>query len=685
MSVGKSQPRLVSAEQGGTAMRVKSLVLFAIFLGLTVLLTEPGYPQQAEEIAMNVNASQTVDATGNAHVKWVITFNPPRGYDRVKRSYPNLYVLFRDLGPERSNFEIQKDSLKISSDDGQRSITFLADVLGLAVSRKNVWQIQVGPDEQISTQEGNKVFTTSQFGNQSGLRMTVINAYTLPASATDVHFESETHQLTYTLATKYLSVAKPEVEVNVRYRKRLMAAVYKVYGDPQAQDGAYWVAKCIFKNTGKSPARDLRISYRLGEYSDMSVPDPYSLVPPGGTVVDRYYPVISSKVADLRTPTPIQLYIRYDYKDSAGHAYFGEITQRMEMLGINQFEFSNLNDEDRSDSWFDFFNNAPLLAAFVTRMDDPVKQFAGYISHAAGGAAASASKEDAVRWLAAAYEMEVRNDIVYSTPSGFLSKDSSSGQDIKYPRDVFRDKSGTCVDLAITYAALAEAVGLKANLLVVPGHTFAIIKLPDGSLFPVENTGLGGGNQRMSFEEAVKAGIKEVQEYTQGPYYLVNVEEQWNTHRIPNPELQQLGTDFLAKSGIRPLDQLGNGGGAYSASNSSRRNNSTGLAGAAMQSGVPFLVVHDHGIGTLQTFCVGTLYVSQDTITYEAGRANDGRKDRFQIKRSDIREVKKNRMPMANMQAFHIRMQNGVNFNFAVVDESGNGLSPDSVLMALSQ
>lgn len=661
------------------------LAVFIVLTGLTAVLITPSYSQQAEEIAMTVTSSQIVDTAGNAHVKWVMTFNPPRGYDRIKRSYPNLYVLFRDFGPERASFEIQKDTLKISSDDGQRSITFLADVLGLAVSRKNRWQLQFEPDEQISTLEGNKVFTTAQAGNQSGLRLTLINSYTLPTNAANVHFDSETHQLTYTLPTKYASLTQPEVDVNVRYKKRLMAAVYKVYADPQAQDGVYWVAKCIFKNTGKSSVHNLRISYRLGEYSEMSVPDPYSLVPPGGTVVDRYYPVISSRVADLRTPTPIQLYVRYDYTDSAGRPHFGEVTERMEMLGINQFEFSNLNDEDRTDSWFDFFNNAPLLAAFVTRMDDPVKQFAGYASHAAGGAAAASSKDDAVHWLAAAYNMELKNDIVYSTPSGFLSKDTSSGQDIKYPRDVFRDKSGTCVDLAITYAALAEAVGLKANLLVVPGHTFAIIKLPDGEMMPVENTGLGGGNQKLSFEDAVKVGIKEVQEYTQGPYYLVNVEEQWDVHRVPNPELQQLGTDFLAKSGIKPLDELGNNS-TYSGGNNPRPNNGANLAGSvAAPTGVPFRVVHDHGIGTLQTFCVGTLYVTQDTIIYQADRANDGRIDRFQVKKSDIREVKKNRMPMANMQAFHIRMQNGANFNFAVVDQNGNPLLPDSALMALTQ
>jgi len=66
--------------------------------------------------------------------------------------------------------------------------------------------------------------------------------------------------------------------------------------------------------------------------------------------------------------------IRYEYKDNNGKPHSEEITKRLEMLGINQFEFSNLNDADRTDSWFDYFNNAPLLSAFVTRMDDHVKQ-----------------------------------------------------------------------------------------------------------------------------------------------------------------------------------------------------------------------------------------------------------------------------------------------------------------------
>jgi transglutaminase-like putative cysteine protease len=653
-----------------------SLRVSALFV--VALLALPASAQQAEEITININATQTIDAVGNAHVRLVMSFNPPRGYDRVKRNYPNLYVLFRDMGPERSSIEIDRETLKISSDDGQRAITFTADVLGKAVSRSNRWQIELEPNEQISTQDANKVFTISQFSSQTGLKITGINTYLLPPAAQNVKFDKETRLLSYTLPMAKAPIAPagpPEVDVAVRFKRRLMAAVYKVYGDMEAREGSYWVAKTTLKNSGKVPIYDLKIYYRLGEYTDLSVPESYSVVPPGGIVVDRYYPVIQSRVAELRTPTPMQLYVKYEYKDAAGKISSGELTKRLEMLGINQFEFSNLNDEDRSDNWFDYFNNAPLLSAFVTRMDDAVKQFAGYVSEAAGGADAASSKEGALRWLKAAYLMQLLNNVVYQTPSGFLTKDRSSGQDIKFPRDVFRDKSGTCVDLAITYAALAESVGLQANLMVVPGHTFAVIRLPGGELLPVENTGLGGGDQRMSFEQAVGVGMKNMRKFVEeGLFYFVNVEDQWTAGRVPNPELRPLGVDFLEKSGIKRLSGLDVPRGSRAEQQQ-------------QQQGKAFRVIHDHGLGNLVAFCLGTLYITEDTVVYRAERSTDGRMDSFQIKKTDIKEAKKNKLPLGqNMnyfEAFHVRLQNGVNYNFAHLDEQGRGLTVDPILMEL--
>jgi hypothetical protein len=664
-----------------TARTLLAIVLLASLAPLALA--------QQDEVTINVKGVQSIDLRGNAHVQWVMTFNPARGYDRVRKFYPNLYVLFRDLGPERSGFEINRETLKITPDDGQRSITINADFLGAAVSKNNRWQIQLEPDEQISNQDGNRIFTMAQTGGQNGVRMAFINTYTLPIGSRDVHLvPGKTPLLTYSLpVVKSPAVGKPEVDVKVRYKQRLMAAVYKIYGDEKAGDGAHWVAKTIFKNTGKTPIHDLKIAYKLGDYTEMSIPEAYSVVAAGGVVVDRYYPLISARVAELKNKTPLQLYIRYTYSDAAGRSYGGELTERPEMLGINQFQFSDLSDDDRTDTWRDSFNNAPLLAAFVTKMDDPVRQFAGYASHKAGMTSPASSPEDAIKWLKAAYEMELANDIVYTTPSGsFLAEGSTSIQDIKYPRDVFRDRTGTCIDLAILYAALAQSVGLYANLMVVPGHTFAVIRLPGGQLLAVENTGLGGGDQRFGFEKAVEIGMKELREHFEdGRYYLVDVQKEWDTDGVPTPELGQLATDFLEKSGIRPLN--GSSGGSRAGGGAgSRPAASTGLASSGAQ-GTAFRVVHDHGFGTLDAFCVGILYISADTITYEAQRSTDGRNDRFQIKKVDIKEAKKNRLPMGKnpylLEGFHIRLQNGSNFNFASVDEQGRGLNADAVLMEL--
>ena len=736
----------------GRLLRIATAAVSILIL-IALVFPSLAFAQQGDEFTITITTTETVDAAGNAHVQGVMTFNPARGYDRVKRVYPNLYVLFRDFGPERSSFEMDRDTLKITSDDGQRTINFSADLMGASVSRKNRWQITLAPNEQVTSQDANKISTLAQPTGESATKLLGITNYVLPARAQSVQVDKTAHLLTYTLplprasqpssasntikkkglvealktgglssdeladqisqrgvnfkmtsedeqelknagaspvvlqaVRKHYRGTGSQVDVNVRYKQRLMAAVYKVYGDSEARDGAYWVAKTVFKNSGAAPISDLKIYYRLGEFSDMSVPEAYSVVAPGGTVVDTYYPVIKSRVTELKTTTPLQLYIKYEYKDGTGKYASEELTKRVEMLGINQFEFSNLSDEDRTDSWFDYFNNAPLLSAFVTRLDDPVKQFAGYVSNAAGGVAAASDNKSALTWLEAAYSMELLNDIVYSTPSGFLTKDHSSGQDIKYPRDVFRDKSGTCVDLAITYAALAEAVGLKANLMVVPGHTFAVIRLPGGEYLPVENTGLGGGNQRMTFEQAVEAGKKELQKYVEdGVFYFVNVEDQWSNQRIPNPELQQLTADFLEKSGIKPLSELSNNNNG--GRNSSRGGGVKSAGGSAL--GTPYRVVHDHAMGMLSAFCVGTLYVSADTVTFVADKATDGRMDRFQIKKSEIKEAKKNKLPLGQngnyLQAFHIRMTNGVNYNFAVVDNNGRSLAPDNLLMQLMQ
>jgi len=209
--------------------------------------------------------------------------------------------------------------------------------------------------------------------------------------------------------------------------------------------------------------------------------------------------------------------------------------------------------EERTGTWAEYFSNSPLLAAWVTHLDPPVKALAGMVSQLAGGVPTALDPESAIRFCRALYELEVANGLVYQTPSGFL-QDYAAGQDIKYPRDVLRDKSGTCVDLAILYASVCEAVGLETVLVTIPGHCFPVVILPGGGLLPVECTAISGvavGEPQvkaLSFDKAVEFASKELQQLQMGMYYLVNVEEMWQ-QGVVSPELPRLEADILQRWG----------------------------------------------------------------------------------------------------------------------------------------
>lgn len=516
---------------------------------------------QTDPSTLILSGKTIVSPAGNAHLEATLKFNPPRVYDRIKSAYPNLYVMFRDLiGNDRANTELDRATTKITADDGTQSITFATNMLGAAVNRNGVWQITLTKGETLVTEEGNKVITSLVSATNNGMIMNGTGVYVLPAGAHDIRIEKDNHLLTYLLGStsspKGKTAGEPRIDLTLRSQKNVMSALYKMYADSEVAEGRYWIAKTIIKNTGTAPMHDVKVTYGLGEYAETSSSRPYGIVMPQGAVVDCYYPLFSSKVAQTKTRTPMQLSVKVEYKDPAGRTHTEERSERLALLGINQFQFSNLTEEEKTDSWFDTNNNAPLLAAYVTKIDDPIKQMAGYVSEAAGGVAAEGKFDDGMKWLRAAYNMELLNNIVYQTPSSNAVDAGVFAQDIKYPRDVLRAKSGTCIDLAILYATLAESVGMHAYLMLVPGHCFSVINV-SGQMIAVENTGLMGGSQRASFDQVVKRGMEEMQEHLKdGRYYLIDIDAQQGPGHIPNPELPALDSNFLTACGILRMGMI---------------------------------------------------------------------------------------------------------------------------------
>ena len=474
-------------------------------------------------------------------------------YLSVKQAYPNPYVMVRQVLGSSSTVDIADST--INYDDGKRSVDLSATLHGAAFVKGNRWQMKTGKDVELLFNDKEKCILIS-VGMVPGSTMLLVTStvLNLPAGAANVKHDPTAGILSFNLQRQPKTGAA-NLDISLKAKPRLMSAIYKIYGNEDFAGGAFWAAKTVFHNTGAGDITNLKVSYRIGEYSEWSPETAYSLVPAGGYLVSLYYPLLKSSVANLSSTTPADIEVKYSYADPSGATVSDSASKRISLLGANQFEYSTLTDEERTGTWLDSFSASPLAAAFVTKMDEPVRQFAGMAAQYSGGQPAAYNDNAAVAFCKALYDLESDNGIAYQSAVGLLSDYKGAGQELKYPRDVLRDKSGTCIELAMLYAAVCESVGLKCDIQMIPGHAFPVVQLPvSGNYLPVESTGLSGpavgANKALTFDDAVKMATDEFSKRQAGQNILIDV-EQMQEQGVLCPELPPMPSDIIYKWGYK--------------------------------------------------------------------------------------------------------------------------------------
>ncbi len=521
--------------------------LFAV-LALTAAVSREA-PAGSQPQFIRSNSVVAIDELGNAREDTRVVFPNSLSYQQLKTQFPNPYALVRFLsgGYNRASYV----NVDVRYDDMNRSIVITADRTGMASARGGKWRFDVGDRTNlIHTGEGAAIFQENTIIPPGNIA-TGITRVVLPAGAGDPAMDRRTGQFSYSLPRIAVAGEDPRLDVDLTVRENIMSALYKIYGDNKLMGGAHWVARAQLTNDGDSDLSDIRVRYRLGEFADWSPESRYDLVPPGGTLVDFYYPLFKASTVELVSPTPAYLEMEYSYRDAKGERHQDHVSARTRMLGRSSFLFTNMPTSEAL-SWNDKCMNVPLWSAFVTRMDPVIREFAGLAAQASGGAAVYLNDEHATRFCKAVYDLMVKNGISYQSSVSYLTDASVTVQEFKYPRDVLRDKSGTCVELAIFYAAVCEAGGLATSLVNIPGHAFALVKLPSGQMLPVENTTIRGAATGSSgtFEEAV--------EYARGELQKINPEQSFIVETMAmqelgvlSPELPALPADALQRWGIR--------------------------------------------------------------------------------------------------------------------------------------
>lgn len=351
--------------------------------------------------------------------------------------------------------------------------------------------------------------------------------------------------------------ASGDVTCRMQCKDRVITGVYKSYGIKDCIV-PLWLAKTVFRNNMNGRITDLKFRYKLGEYADWTSWHQYPAVDPTQTVVDLYYPILSSACAKLTSRAPAELQMECEYTDPTGNKKELRESRQITLLGRHEFIFSDLTAEERTAAFQDLDTYSPLLAAWVSRQDDPVSRLASLANRRAGGLGASESDENCIKVMRELYEIMRTIHISYQHPQAMpdptMSYDSKLVQSLQYPRDTIQKRSGTCIDLAILYAAMLNSVNITPFLVSMDGHCFPMGQTPGGRFVPVEATGVGDGYAKsMDFAQAVESATKTWQKVNQnGRFTLINVRDCW-MKGVSNPELEPLPPDILEKWGIIQL------------------------------------------------------------------------------------------------------------------------------------
>ncbi len=515
--------------------------------GLTLLGPAAVRAQQTTP-TVKFKENNKLEANGNGRLVYEIKL-PQAAYTLLKKNTPNTALFLRKLGLNNQNLMIE--DVKGEWLDGDSTVRIEFTALGIARAvKETTWEAPLfdGADtELLAFAEGTAILTQAYNLPGIGLATSVIRI-SLPAGAGDVKILKTPSRLSYKLPLPPNGAGQAAADFEVEAKTQIMSSLAKALSNRQF--AALWTARSKFKNAGAQVLKDYRVRFRIAEYAPTWSPwQGTPVVVPGQTVVDSYFPVFEmEKLGKMTGQTRMAMEVQYQYKRGDGQLVEESDTREMTLLSRNQVYYSNMKPEDCVD-WSDHDNLTPMvLASFVTHEDPVIQQAAGRVAKWVGGANAAGSDEEAIKFMKAVF-LFMGENIAYQTPPVGAS-DKQFHQHVKYGRDVLKNKAGTCIDLAILYGSLCQAVGLEPVLYTVPGHCFPAVRLPkSGRIIPVEATLIG----RASFEDAnLTAMEKQFKLMDEGkkPFTKVDIALVQKLGALPM-DLPGVGEDPLEKWGIK--------------------------------------------------------------------------------------------------------------------------------------
>ena len=329
-------------------------------------------------------------------------------------------------------------------------------------------------------------------------------------------------------------------------RKSIMTFAYKVYGNPSAEAGRFFLSKIVFHNDGSGPVRNLSVSYQIPDYISWTTPQIYKEIPAGQTVVDLYYPQFPQKITQLTNQTNVTLETKIQWFDG-GDMKEEILRSPVIFRGVNQVEYTDL-PQDELLTWQDMWSTAYFTTAMVTPNDPVLKEFVAEVTKRTGGTMAgiAGGAREIARVMNAVYDYMCETGMRYTSDAGVPTKIGdirTTIQEVRLPRDVIISNEGLCIELALLWASTMEHLGVPSSIVFIPGHAFTLVQYGEGvtDSIPIECTAITpmavNSKQPVPFDQAVEMASKELKEAFQDGRIMVAPVREYQNQGLTPPEL----------------------------------------------------------------------------------------------------------------------------------------------------
>ncbi len=265
---------------------------------------------------------------------------------------------------------------------------------------------------------------------------------------TDNYFT--THMINIALRKFSASLAKFGIgEVMIR---DIFPSMYKYYTKNS-------VAKVTIKNNTNIPIENIKVSMFVNKYMDFpSESQTISSISPGRSLVIELPAEFNNEILKITEDTPMQAQIQVNYVAEG---------KRAQLTTTSSFKLYNRY----SMTW----DNFDKLAAFVTPKDTPIKIFSRGIIQKFRDESIG-NLPDSILKAAVIFNAVGATGLTYvldpQSPYRQKGKTVEIVDQIQYPRDTLRFKTGDCDDCSVLFCALLENIGLNTAFVDVQDHIF---------------------------------------------------------------------------------------------------------------------------------------------------------------------------------------------------------------------